>query len=66
MNAIEIRNLSKSFRGMYAVDRLNMTVPQGAISGLSFDLGTLTVENFVMLLLAKIFLMPAFVSIFTF
>ena len=31
MNAIEIRNLSKSFRGMYAVDHLNMTVPQGAI-----------------------------------
>lgn len=25
MNAIEIRNLSKSFRGMYAVDHLNMT-----------------------------------------
>lgn len=33
MNAIEIRNLSKSFRGMYAVDGLNMTVPQGAIYG---------------------------------
>ena len=33
MNAIEIRNLSKSFRGMYAVDRLNMTVPVGAIYG---------------------------------
>ena len=33
MNAIEIRNLSKSFRGMYAVNRLNMTVPQGAIYG---------------------------------
>lgn len=29
MNAIEIRNLSKSFRGMYAVDHLNMTVPVG-------------------------------------
>jgi ABC-type sugar transport system ATPase subunit len=28
MNAIEIHNLSKSFRGMYAVDNLNMTVPQ--------------------------------------
>ena len=26
MNAIEIRNLSKSFRGMYAVDHLNMMV----------------------------------------
>ena len=33
MNAIEIKNLSKSFRGMYAVDHLNMTVPQGAIYG---------------------------------
>lgn len=33
MNAIEIRNLSKSFRGMYAVDSLDMTVPQGAIYG---------------------------------
>ena len=33
MNAIEIRNLSKSFRGMYAVDNLNMTVPMGAIYG---------------------------------
>ena len=33
MNAIEIRNLSKSFRGLYAVDNLNMTVPQGAIYG---------------------------------
>ena len=33
MNAIEIRDLSKSFREMYAVDHLNMTVPQGAIYG---------------------------------
>lgn len=33
MNAIEIRNLSKSFRGMYAVDNLCMTVPVGAIYG---------------------------------
>ena len=33
MNAIEIRDLSKSFRGMYAVDKLNMTVPVGAIYG---------------------------------
>ena len=33
MNAIEIRSLSKSFRGMYAVDDLNMTVPVGAIYG---------------------------------
>ena len=33
MNAIEIKNLSKSFRGMYAVDHLNMNVPVGAIYG---------------------------------
>lgn len=33
MNAIEIKNLSKSFRTMYAVDHLNMTVPVGAIYG---------------------------------
>lgn len=33
MNAIEIKNLSKSFRGMYAVDHFNMTVPVGAIYG---------------------------------
>lgn len=33
MNAIEIRNLSKSFRGMYAVDKLSMTVPVGSIYG---------------------------------
>ncbi len=33
MNAIEIRGLSKSFRSMYAVDHLNMTVPVGAIYG---------------------------------
>ena len=33
MNAIEIRGLSKSFRGLYALDGLNMTVPVGAIYG---------------------------------
>ena len=33
MNAIEIRNLSKSFRGLYALDGLNMTVPVGSIYG---------------------------------
>ena len=33
MNAIEIRGLSKSFRGMYAVNNLNMTVPVGSIYG---------------------------------
>lgn len=33
MNAIEIRGLKKSFRGLYALDGLNMTVPMGAIYG---------------------------------
>lgn len=33
MNAIEIRGLTKSFRGMYALDGLNMTVPVGSIYG---------------------------------
>ena len=33
MNAIEIHGLSKSFRGLYAVDGLNMTVPVGSIYG---------------------------------
>jgi len=33
MNAIEIRNLTKSFRSLHAVDGLNMTVPVGAIYG---------------------------------
>ena len=27
MNAIEIRGLKKSFRGLYALDALDMTVP---------------------------------------
>lgn len=33
MNAIEIKNLKKSFRGMYALNGLSMTVPVGAIYG---------------------------------
>lgn len=33
MNAIEIRGLTKSFRGMYALNGFNMTVPMGAIYG---------------------------------
>ena len=33
MNAVEIRGLTKSFRGLYAVDNLNMTIPVGAIYG---------------------------------
>lgn len=37
----------------------------GAISGLSFGLGTLNIGNIVMCMLAKIFLMLVFVSIFT-
>ena len=32
-NAIEIRNLTKSFKGMYALNGFNMTVPVGAIYG---------------------------------
>ena len=37
----------------------------GTISGLSFDLHGLTAGNLTMCMLAKIFLMPVFVSIFT-
>ena len=37
----------------------------GAISGLSFDLHGLNVGNIVCCMLAKVFLMPVFVSIFT-
>ena len=33
MNAIEIKGLKKSFRGMYALNGLDMTVPVGAIYG---------------------------------
>ena len=33
MNAIEIKGLSKSFRGLFAVNNLNMTVPIGSIYG---------------------------------
>lgn len=33
MNAIEIRSLTKSFNGLYALDNFSMTVPQGAIYG---------------------------------
>lgn len=36
----------------------------GAIAGLSFDLHGLTVTNLMMCMLAKIFLMPVFISIF--
>lgn len=33
MNAIEIRGLKKSFRGLYALNGLDMSVPVGAIYG---------------------------------
>lgn len=33
MNAIEIKGLNKSFKGLYAVNDLSMTVPLGAIYG---------------------------------
>ena len=33
MNAIEIKGLTKSFRGMYALNGLDMTVPVGSIYG---------------------------------
>ncbi len=33
INAIEIRDLTKSFKGMYALNGLNMTVPVGSIYG---------------------------------
>ena len=32
-NALEIRNLTKSFKGMYALNILNMIVPIGSIYG---------------------------------
>ena len=41
------------------------TLLGGAIAGLSFDLGGLTVGNLVNCILAKIFLMPVFIAIFT-
>lgn len=42
------------------------TIIGGSIAGVSFDLGTVTVGNIVMCVLAKIFLMGVFVSISTF
>lgn len=41
------------------------TILGGAISGLSFDLHGLSATNLLMCIVAKIFLMPVFVSIFT-
>lgn len=40
MNAIEIRGLTKAFRGMFALNGLNMTVPVGAIYGLIGENGS--------------------------
>lgn len=42
------------------------TILGGAISGLSFDLYGLTSMNLVMCMFSKLFIMPVFVSIFTF
>ena len=42
--AIEIRNLSKSFRGLYAVDHLNMTVPEGTIYGFIGGNGSVSID----------------------
>lgn len=41
MNAIEIRGLTKSFRGMYALNGLNMNVPVGG-GLLALGLGALS------------------------
>ena len=41
MNAIEIRNLSKSFRGTYALNGLNMAVLQGSFYGFIVEIITL-------------------------
>ena len=53
MNAIEIRGLKKSFRGLYALDGLNMTVPQGAIYGFIGENGSgkSTTEKLICVLL---------------
>ena len=48
MNAIEIRNLTKSFRGMYALNGFNMTVPQGAIYGFIGENGSGVYQNLMM------------------
>lgn len=40
VNAIEIRDLTKSFKGMYALNGLNMTVPIGSIYGFIGESGS--------------------------
>ena len=55
MNAIEIKNLSKSFNGLYALNGLNMTVPVGAIYGFIGENGSgkSTTEKLICGLLVK-------------
>ena len=55
VNAIEIRNLSKSFKGMYALDGLNMNVPIGSIYGFIGENGSgkSTTEKLICGLLVK-------------
>ena len=55
VNAIEIRDLTKSFKGMYALNGLNMTVPSGAIYGFIGENGSgkSTTEKLICGLLVK-------------
>lgn len=54
-NAIEIRNLTKSFKGMYALNGLNMNVPVGSIYGFIGENGSgkSTTEKLICGLLVK-------------
>ena len=55
MNAIEIKNLSKSFNGLYALNDFNMTVPVGSIYGFIGENGSgkSTTEKLICGLLVK-------------
>ena len=55
VNAIEIRDLTKSFKGMYALNGLNMTVPVGSIYGFIGENGSgkSTTEKLICGLLVK-------------
>ena len=55
VNAIEIRDLTKSFTGMYALNGLNMTVPVGSIYGFIGENGSgkSTTEKLICGLLVK-------------
>lgn len=55
VNAIEIRDLTKSFRGMYALNGLNMNVPVGSIYGFIGENGSgkSTTEKLICGLLVK-------------